>query len=177
MGIIVFIVVIILIIVSTARKNGTGTNRSKGQNPPERKQAAASNGSAHGQSGYKRPGHPSGASRHDSSAYQKSAEEARKKKAEAARKHMTEKWYEEESLRKEGRPEHVWEAAGVEEGDGVILASAKLTSYAAEKDNEENSQEDLLGPVYDLMVKGPDTSIAFERDFLAEGMDMLNKHN
>lgn len=90
---------------------------------------------------------------------------------------MTEKWFEEESLRKEGRPEHVWKAAGVEEGDGMILASAKLTSYAAEKDNEENSQEDLLGPVYDLMVQGPDTSIAFERDFLAEGMDMLNKYN
>ena len=105
------------------------------------------------------------------------AETARKQKAETARKHMTEKWLEEESLRKEGRPEHVWKAAGVEEGDGMILASAKLTSYAAEKDNEENSQEDLLGPVYDLMVKGPDTSIAFERDFLAEGMDMLNKYN
>ena len=29
-------------------------------------------------------------------------------------------------------------------------------------------------PVYDLMIKGPDTSITFERDFVGEATDMLN---
>ena len=157
MGIIVFIIIVVLIILSAARKGAgqTDNRHSAGETRVSGAQTKKKPETAGTQNG----------------------ETARRQKAETARKHMTEKWFEEESLRKEGRPEHVWKAAGVEEGDGMILASAKLTSYAAEKDNEENSQEDLLGPVYDLMVKGPDTSIAFERDFLAEGMDMLNKYN
>lgn len=157
MGIIVFIIIVVLIILSAARKGAgqTDNRHSAGETRVSGAQTKKKPETAGTQNG----------------------EAARRQKAETARKHMTEKWFEEESLRKEGRPEHVWKAAGVEEGDGMILASAKLTSYAAEKDNEENSQEDFLGPVYDLMVKGPDTSIAFERDFLAEGMDMLNKYN
>ena len=157
MGIIVFIIIVVLIILSAARKGAGQTDNGH----------SAGGTRVSGAQTKKKP----------EAAGTQNAKAARRQKAETARKHMTEKWLEEESLRKEGRPEHVWKAAGVEEGDGMILASAKLTSYAAEKDNEENSQEDLLGPVYDLMVKGPDTSIAFERDFLAEGMDMLNKYN
>lgn len=38
---------------------------------------------------------------------------------------------------------------------------------------EDNS--DIMKQVEDLMVKGPDTSMIFGRDFLAEGMDMLNR--
>ncbi|MCR5667116.1 MAG: hypothetical protein K6G01_09825 [Eubacterium sp.] len=38
---------------------------------------------------------------------------------------------------------------------------------------EEN--EDLMATVQDLMIKGPDTEIRFARDFVAEGMDMVNK--
>lgn len=165
MGIIVFIIIVVLIILSAARKGAGQTDN--GHSAGETRVSGAQT--------KKKP--EAAGTQNAKAARRQKAETARKQKAETARKHMTEKWLEEESLRKEGRPEHVWKAAGVEEGDGMILASAKLTSYAAEKDNEENSQEDLLGPVYDLMVKGPDTSIAFERDFLAEGMDMLNKYN
>lgn len=165
MGIIVFIIIVVLIILSAARKGAGQTDNGH----------SAGGTRVSGAQTKKKP--EAAGTQNAKAARRQKAETARKQKAETARKHMTEKWLEEESLRKEGRPEHVWKAAGVEEGDGMILASAKLTSYAAEKDNEENSQEDLLGPVYDLMVKGPDTSIAFERDFLAEGMDMLNKYN
>ena len=34
----------------------------------------------------------------------------------------------------------------------------------------------ILSDVENLMVKGPDTSLSFERDFLAEGMDILNQY-
>ena len=169
MGTIIFVIVMILIIVSAVRKSTAQTDRRQ-QRPPE--EARQQNAHARRREAEAKKQ----ADKARAAQAQKQAAKAQADKSQAARKHMTEKWMEEDSLRKEGRPEHVWKAAGVEEGDGVILASAKLTSYAAEKDNEENSQEDLLGPVYDLMVKGPDTSIAFERDFLAEGMDMLNRY-
>lgn len=38
-----------------------------------------------------------------------------------------------------------------------------------------NREEDLLGRVYDLMVTGYSGNLNFERDFLSEGMDMLNR--
>lgn len=98
-------------------------------------------------------------------------------KASAAKEHMKEKYLNEDSLRNEGKPEDVFRAAGIEADDGMILASAKLTSYAAEKDNEKIEDLDLLGPVYDLMVMGPDTSISFERDFVAEGLELMNRYH
>ena len=39
----------------------------------------------------------------------------------------------------------------------------------------EAEQSDIMKTVEDLMVKGPDTSIAFERDFVSEGLDLLNR--
>lgn len=98
-------------------------------------------------------------------------------KAAAAREHIKEKYMNEDSLRSEGRPEEVFQAAGIEADDGVILASAKLTSYAAEKDNEKIEDVDLLGPVYDLMIMGPDTSLSFERDFVSEGLELMNRYH
>lgn len=35
--------------------------------------------------------------------------------------------------------------------------------------------EDLMSAVYDVMVKGVDCSVPFERDFIAEGQEMLNR--
>lgn len=40
---------------------------------------------------------------------------------------------------------------------------------------EADDNSDIMKKVEDLMVKGPDASIVFKRDFLAEGMDMLNR--
>lgn len=68
----------------------------------------------------------------------------------------------------------ILEAAGVDADDGAILAAAKVHSFMTELDNDSDSQEDLMLPVYDLMIKGPDTSITFERDFVGEATDMLN---
>lgn len=39
----------------------------------------------------------------------------------------------------------------------------------------EAEQSDIMRAVEDLMVKGPDTSIAFERDFVSEGLELLNR--
>lgn len=39
----------------------------------------------------------------------------------------------------------------------------------------EAEQSDIMKNVEDLMVKGPDTSIAFERDFVSEGLELLNR--
>lgn len=39
----------------------------------------------------------------------------------------------------------------------------------------EAEQSDIMKTVEDLMVKGPDTSIAFERDFVSEGLELLNR--
>lgn len=66
--------------------------------------------------------------------------------------------------------------AGVESDDGAILSAAKMHSLATELGNEYDSKEDLMAPVFDLMVKGPDTSIPNERDFVSEGMDMINTY-
>lgn len=47
---------------------------------------------------------------------------------------------------------------------------------AAEKLEAEKCQQNhVLQTVEDLMIMGPDTNLAFERDFLSEGMDMLNR--
>ncbi len=56
-----------------------------------------------------------------------------------------------------------------------IVAAAKANAREVELDNDyDASNEKLLESVYDIMVKGPNDTIAFQRDFLAEGMDMLN---
>ena len=39
----------------------------------------------------------------------------------------------------------------------------------------EAEQSDIMKTVEDLMVKGPDTSIAFQRDFVSEGLELLNR--
>lgn len=64
------------------------------------------------------------------------------------------------------------------------VASAEA-AYVA-KDREEHMKmhteptprvedENLLGSVEDLMVKGYDGNLSFERDFLGEAMDMINR--
>lgn len=77
-----------------------------------------------------------------------------------------------------GRPtaQEFREMAGVDASDGAILSAAKMHSFATELSNEYDSKEDLMQPVYDLMVKGPDTSIPNERDFVSEATDMLNSY-
>lgn len=56
-----------------------------------------------------------------------------------------------------------------------IVAAAKANAREVELDNDlDASQAKLMENVYDVMVKGPRDTISFQRDFLAEGLDMLN---
>lgn len=56
-----------------------------------------------------------------------------------------------------------------------IVAAAKANAREVELDNDfDASQAKLMEGVYDVMVKGPKDTMSFQRDFLAEGLDMLN---
>lgn len=46
---------------------------------------------------------------------------------------------------------------------------------AAEWKEGQKDSENVLRTVEDLMIMGPNTELTFSRDFLAEGMDMLNR--
>lgn len=52
---------------------------------------------------------------------------------------------------------------------------AEKLAAAEGLENERYQQEHVLQTVEDLMVKGPDVKLTFERDFLSEGTDMLNR--
>lgn len=45
----------------------------------------------------------------------------------------------------------------------------------AEREEAKQDEENTLYAVEDLMIKGPYMELTFERDFLAEGIDMLNR--
>lgn len=55
-----------------------------------------------------------------------------------------------------------------------IVAAAKANNLEVAFDNDEDARENLMEGVYEAMVKGPKDTISFQRDFLAEGIDMLN---
>ncbi|MBQ8663451.1 MAG: hypothetical protein IJ471_06305 [Eubacterium sp.] len=97
---------------------------------------------------------------------------ATRKAAERAKDNMTE-----QELRTRPSAQAFKQMAGVEAGDGAILSAAKMHSLATELGNEYDSKEDLMEPVFNLMVTGPDTSIPNERDFVSEGMDLINSYN
>lgn len=55
-----------------------------------------------------------------------------------------------------------------------IIEAALENARQVELDNDQDAAEDLMAGVYDAMVKGPKDTMSFHRDFIAEGMDMLN---
>ena len=56
-----------------------------------------------------------------------------------------------------------------------IVAAAKAYTREVELDNDKDAEnQNLIEDVYEVMVKGPKNNIEFQRDFIAEGMDMLN---
>lgn len=59
-----------------------------------------------------------------------------------------------------------------------ILAAAMENTCEVQRDNSLDAlaAENLMEDVYDKMVKGPSDQMSFQRDFLAEGMDMLNRY-
>lgn len=59
-----------------------------------------------------------------------------------------------------------------------IVAAAKANTREVEQDNDRDAEnQNLMEDVYEVMVKGPKNNIEFQRDFIAEGMDMLNSFN
>lgn len=105
------------------------------------------------------------------SAYSNASSYATNKAAERAKDNM-----QEGELKTRPTAQEFRKMAGVEASDGDILSAAKMHSLATELSNEFDSHEDLMKPVYDLMVTGPNTSLPNTRDFLAEGMDMINAY-
>ena len=57
----------------------------------------------------------------------------------------------------------------------IDLAAEKMKFAIQYREPEEVSDGDLLKEIEDLMIKGPNTEIAFGRDFLSEGLDLLNR--
>ena len=63
-------------------------------------------------------------------------------------------------------------------GKNKIVAAAKANTREVERDNDFDAEnEHLMDAVYDAIVKGPKNTMEFQRDFIAEGMDMLNSFN
>ena len=59
-----------------------------------------------------------------------------------------------------------------------IVAASKANTREVEHDNDRDAEnQNLMEDVYEVMVKGPKNNIEFQRDFIAEGMDMLNSFN
>ncbi|MCI8326871.1 MAG: hypothetical protein HFI37_03745 [Lachnospiraceae bacterium] len=52
--------------------------------------------------------------------------------------------------------------------------SAPLTSFTEQI--EPDDPGNLMQSVQDLIVKGYEPKLSFERDFIAEGMDLLNQY-
>lgn len=61
---------------------------------------------------------------------------------------------------------------GIEAGTAFAAPESKS---AFEPGNLEAEEGELLRRVEDLMVKGPDLELAFSRDFVAEGIEMLSR--
>jgi hypothetical protein len=61
---------------------------------------------------------------------------------------------------------------------GDMIEPSRATSVEqASYESMYPDTDHLLDSVYDIMVKGPEDTLSFQRDFLAEGIDMLNSYN
>ena len=54
-------------------------------------------------------------------------------------------------------------------------AHSERVSAAAHHHPEDEIPENMLGNIEDLMVKGYDGNLCFERDFIGEGLDMISR--
>ena len=59
-------------------------------------------------------------------------------------------------------------------GRNSIMEAAKENALETRLDNLSDSSRNFMKEVQELMVKGPDDSLPNERDFVAEGMEMIN---
>lgn len=64
--------------------------------------------------------------------------------------------------------------ANSKSGKNSIMEAAKENALETRLDNLSDSSRDFMKEVQELMVKGPDDSLPNQRDFVAEGMEMIN---
>ena len=64
--------------------------------------------------------------------------------------------------------------ANSKSGRNSIMEAAKENALETRLDNLSDSSRDFMKEVQELMVKGPDDSLPNQRDFVAEGMEMIN---
>ena len=69
-----------------------------------------------------------------------------------------------------GRPQNVWQT--VTSGDILTRAAENVR----ENDGDLLEQEDFLAKVETLMITGYQSKLTYERDFLSEGLDLLNSY-
>lgn len=162
MGSVIFIIIIVIAVVVSLNK--TKTEQSQKQDRKPASQSASGNYTYRSNDSY---GQKSSMQTRAGAA----SAAAAKRAAEHAKDNMSaEEWKHRPSAEK------LREMADIDATDGAILSAAKMHNVATELSNEFDSKEDLMEPVWDLMVKGPDTSVPNERDFVSEGMDMINTY-
>ncbi len=61
-------------------------------------------------------------------------------------------------------------------GRNRIMESAKENAIQTQLDNITDGERNLMKEVRDLMVTGPHYELPFSRDFVAEGMELLNSY-
>lgn len=69
----------------------------------------------------------------------------------------------------------VQEQTEIKETDILTAAKENTREVELENDKDALAAESLMERVYDLIAKGADDTLVFQRDFLAEGMEMLNQ--
>lgn len=155
-----FWLVILIFIIFSVRKGRKSSNRSE-QPPvhpqrPERK-SASSHRSYSSQSHAEKPQTSAG-----------------KKNYGSEKSSFVAKTTGNERKNKEARKQREADLQAVFD-ENQIVAAAKVNTREVELDNDRDAEEEhLMDAVYDAMIKGPHNSMDFQRDFIAEGMDMLN---
>lgn len=65
----------------------------------------------------------------------------------------------------------------MKEADIPIVAEADAAEMRVRRSRETAEDADLMREVYDAIILGPKDTMAFRRDFVAEGMDFLNRYS
>ena len=79
------------------------------------------------------------------------------------------------------KPQHIdlavkkMTSAAANNGQRAGYDDSRLKTQDRKKEPREESYGDVMREIEDLMIKGPNMEITFERDFLSEGLDLLNR--
>lgn len=65
--------------------------------------------------------------------------------------------------------------ANSQRGNNRIMEAAKENALETRIENLTDSSRDFMKEVQELMVKGPNDTLPNQRDFVAEGMEMVNR--